>query len=201
MEKACIKCDVVKPETTEFFRFRTDTKKFRNTCLTCEAERTKELYEQNREFHINKSKKYYHNVGKHNPANKQKKAEWFQKNKKKVVAQQQEYKRNRKKVDPFFKMKTQICKTISNSFIRKNFTKNSKTGIMLGCDWHFFKTYIEGKFTEGMNWGNQGEWEFDHIIPVSLAKNEEELIKLNHYTNFQPLWAEENREKGNKLLP
>ena len=29
----------------------------------------------------------------------------------------------------------------------------------------------------------------------------EELIKLNHYTNFQPLWALENIIKGNKIVP
>jgi hypothetical protein len=38
----------------------------------------------------------------------------------------------------------------------------------------------------------------DHIIPISSAKTEEEIIKLNHYTNFQPLWWEENMAKGAK---
>ena len=33
-----------------------------------------------------------------------------------------------------------------------------------------------------------------------IAKTEKELIKLNHYTNFQPLWKIENIKKGNKLL-
>ena len=30
--------------------------------------------------------------------------------------------------------------------------------------------------------------------------NEEELIKLFHYTNLQPLWAEDNMKKGSKIL-
>lgn len=47
---------------------------------------------------------------------------------------------------------------------------------------------------------NHGEWHFDHIIPLASAKTEEELIKLNHYTNFQPLWAEDNLKKGFKIL-
>jgi len=38
------------------------------------------------------------------------------------------------------------------------------------------------------------------IIPLSSAKTEEELYKLCHYTNLQPLWAEENMKKGNKIL-
>ena len=51
-----------------------------------------------------------------------------------------------------------------------------------------------------MVWENYGMWEYDHIIPLSSAKNEEEVIKLNHYTNFQPLWKEENKLKSNKIL-
>ena len=52
-----------------------------------------------------------------------------------------------------------------------------------------------------MTWENQGEWHFDHIIPISSAQTEEEVIKLNHYTNFQPLWAEDNLRKSNKIEP
>ena len=51
-----------------------------------------------------------------------------------------------------------------------------------------------------MNWENAGKWHLDHIYPVSLAKDEEELLKLNHYTNFQPLWAVDNIKKGNKII-
>ena len=39
----------------------------------------------------------------------------------------------------------------------------------------------------------------DHIIPMSTAKSEEEVIKLNQYTNLQLLKAEDNLEKSDKL--
>ena len=45
-----------------------------------------------------------------------------------------------------------------------------------------------------------GKWNIDHIIPISFAKTEEEIYKLNHYTNLQPLWWEENMAKGKKIL-
>ena len=50
-----------------------------------------------------------------------------------------------------------------------------------------------------MNWGNYGKWHLDHIIPISFAKNEEGVKKINHYTNFQPLEATENIVKRNKF--
>ena len=59
---------------------------------------------------------------------------------------------------------------------------------------------IETKFKKGMSFENHGEWHLDHIYPISLAKSEEEVIKLNHYTNFQPLWSEDNLRKSNKIV-
>ena len=48
-----------------------------------------------------------------------------------------------------------------------------------------------------MDWSNHGKWHIDHKIPISWAKTEEEIIKLSHYTNLQPMWAEENIKKKN----
>jgi hypothetical protein len=33
-----------------------------------------------------------------------------------------------------------------------------------------------------------------------LATCEEDVIMLNHYTNLQPLWAEDNLLKSDKIL-
>ena len=53
-----------------------------------------------------------------------------------------------------------------------------------------------------MKWDNRGlyngelnhGWDIDHIKPLSLAKNGEELISLMHYTNLQPLCSKINRD-------
>jgi hypothetical protein len=110
------------------------------------------------------------------------------------------YRKRRLKRDPLYKSILRIRSLIGQIFIRMNYTKKSICTEILGIDWKGFQLHIESKFKEGMTWENYGEWEYDHIIPVSFAKNEEEVIKLNHYSNFQPLWKEENKIKSNKVL-
>lgn len=50
-----------------------------------------------------------------------------------------------------------------------------------------------------MNWDNYGlnGWHLDHIEPLSNAKTEEDVMRLNHYTNLRPLWGEDNIKKSN----
>jgi hypothetical protein len=66
----------------------------------------------------------------------------------------------------------------------------------LGCSLVKLKEFIERQFTEGMSWLKYGQWEIDHVIPLSAARSKEELVKLCHYTNLQPLWKRENLVKG-----
>jgi hypothetical protein len=114
-----------------------------------------------------------------------------------------EYKKTRRGNDPVYKLQEGIRSNISNSFKRAcngKYSKTSKTIEMLGCDFEYFIQYIQSQFTEGMNLFNYGEWELDHKIPISSAKTEEDVIRLNHHTNFQPLWWWENIKKGDKFL-
>jgi hypothetical protein len=87
----------------------------------------------------------------------------------------------------------QIRRCLQHSNLNK--TKHSIE--YLGCDVEYFKSYMEKKMTEGMNWDNI---HIDHIKPVSRFNldDEEEFLKCCHYTNLQPLLAKDNMEKGNK---
>jgi len=88
-----------------------------------------------------------------------------------------------------------------SSYLKKNnITKKNKTFDIVGCSPKFLKKHLEKQFKEGMSWDNRDEWHIDHIIPLSSAETEERLYELCHYTNLQPLWAEENMKKGNKIL-
>ena len=111
------------------------------------------------------------------------------------------YRRNKKKTDILYKISESVRSMISTSLSSNGYRKKSRTFEILGCSFDEFKTYIESKFETWMNWDNKGlyngefnyGWDIDHIIPLSSANNEEDLYKLNHYTNLQPLCSKVNR--------
>ena len=107
--------------------------------------------------------------------------------------------KDRMKADPTYAIMMVVRASIRDAISRMGYTKRNRSHKILGCSWEFFKGYMEAKFQDGMTWESRGEWEVDHIVPVSSATSEEEVIKLNHYTNLQPLWKRHNREKGCRL--
>jgi hypothetical protein len=83
----------------------------------------------------------------------------------------------------------------------KNNSKYYKTKELIGCSIDKLKKHLEKQFTKEMSWNNYGLWEIDHIRPCAsfdLSK-ESEQKKCFHYTNLQPLWAKENRQKQGKI--
>jgi hypothetical protein len=105
----------------------------------------------------------------------------------------------RAKNDEVYRYKLDVRRMLSNSYTRKGFRKSKRTEELLGCSFEFFKKYIESKFKRGMSWKNFGKWHFDHIIPLATAKTIEEIDELCHFSNIQPLWANENFEKSDKI--
>lgn len=107
--------------------------------------------------------------------------------------------RERRKKDPLYKLKNNLRGRTYKAFRNKGYSKDTKTKEMLGVEWEVLKQHIQKQFTKGMNWSNQGQWHIDHIIPLASARTEEQLKKLCHYTNLQPLWAKENLSKSDKI--
>jgi hypothetical protein len=175
-----------------------------NVCLECRRVETKLFYENNKENELKrnqeKSKKYRLN-------NHQKALngviEWKHKNKEYVNLYNRNYYHKRKKIDDLFVLQRQLRGVIISSFRRAckgTYVKSDKTETIIGCSFFDFMVYIKNLFEYGMTLKNHGEWELDHKIPISSAKNESEIIALNHYTNFQPLWKKDNRLKSNKMI-
>ena len=127
------------------------------------------------------------------------KARYFLK-KDEIVKAQVRNRRLKRKLDPFFKMKHNIRSLISMVLRNRSFKKETKTATLLGCSYEVFNTHIESLFDIDMNWDNYGTcWTYDHICPCSQARTEEELIKLQYYTNIRPY--KDNLVKSDNKTP
>lgn len=108
------------------------------------------------------------------------------------------YQTNKMKTDSQFYLKNILRKRINNYLNRKNLKKIGSAVLDLGCSIDELRNYLQFKFTEGMTWENRGKWHIDHIIPLCKfnLSDREQFLKACHYTNLQPLWAEENLRKN-----
>lgn len=122
--------------------------------------------------------------------------EWRDENKDHVQKRVNKYYSKRRKEDKSWYFSEMLRNQVRRYIINK---KGKKTEEILGETFYNVRKYIEEQFVDGMNWDNYGEWHIDHIIPLSSGINREEYIKLNHYTNLQPLWAKDNMQKKDKL--
>lgn len=110
-----------------------------------------------------------------------------------------EYIKNRRNQDATYKMICSVRNMLNNAFNKRTRVgKRLETEAILGCSIEQFIEHLKSQFQEGMTIKNHGEWHIDHIIPLSQAENEEDVIRLNHYTNLRPLWAVDNIRKSNK---
>lgn len=163
-----------------------------------EKERKSKYYSDNREEILKRSKEYREN---NKDRAKDYKKNYYNKNREKLIEYSSNYHLNKLKNNDFYKFQCNIKCLIRNSIKCKGYKKKTKTTNILGCSIEDFRIYLESKFESWMNWENYGKyngefnigWDIDHIIPISDAKNEEDIIRLNHYTNLQPLCSHINR--------
>lgn len=85
---------------------------------------------------------------------------------------------------------------VLGSHQRKGFSQTSKTAELLGCTYGEFRGHLESQFAPGMGWHNRSLWHIDHIIPLCTAETVDDVMRLCHYTNLQPLWAKDNFAKA-----
>jgi hypothetical protein len=166
-----------------------DSKKYRLENKEKIKEYNTKWNEENQEYYKKYFEKYYIvNYEKE----KERKLKWSRDNRE----YSNNYQKKRKKEDILFK----IISNMRNSVNRYLKYRSKHTFDIVGCSPQFLKEHLETQFIDGMSWDNRSEWHIDHIIPLSSAKTEDELYKLCHYENLQPLWAEDNLKKSNKIV-
>jgi len=180
-------------------------RKYRQNIDSYKREKIKEItktYFINNEIKIREYQKEYVEKNKIDIKNYQKEYNKSYKEKNKDIINKKS--KEKRENDPLYKLTCNIRSLIFKSLKNKGFIKESRTYEILGCSYEDFKIYLESKFESWMNWDNYGNpkvgifelnktWDVDHIIPLSSATSEEEVIKLNHYTNLQPLCSYTNR--------
>ena len=118
----------------------------------------------------------------------------------KYYIKNKEYKQNRLNNDIEFRLKKNLRARVNN-VIKKGYKAGSAVRD-LGCSPRELKLFIESKWQYGMTWGNYGlsGWHIDHIIPLCKFNllDSIQFKKAVHYTNLQPLWANDNWSKGGK---
>lgn len=187
-KKICSKCKLEKNKT-DFNISRRNKSGLRAECRECQ----KLSYISKSEHYKEKRRlRYYDNPKKELTRNKN----YYENNKSKII----ESLRLKKNSDEMLRVASNLRSRISQFVKTKKIHKDNQTLVMLGIDLQGFKKYLEEQFDETMCWENYGKWHIDHKIPLFYAENTEDLSKLCHYTNLQPMWGTENSSKRNKLL-
>ena len=223
--KICSKCKTDKP-LNDFNKSNIFKDGHRSECKTCRkiyreknktmiAKRKKEYQKKNKGKEAARGEKWYKNNRKltlerakdYRKNNKEKIKKWKTTNKEKLLEYNRSYlkKYHVKKYDsdPQYNIKIKLRSRIGRALKRQEASKKYKTIELLGCNFSFYKIYIESLFIENMSWEKltAGKIHIDHIKPCILfdLMNPEEQKKCFHYSNTQPLWAIDNMKKGSKF--
>ena len=182
------------------------------------AKQNKAYYEANKEKLLKRHKAYSKtNKEKiaerqraYRKANKEKIVEYrkayYQDNKEKVNTRRRAYRKYKYNNDPLFKIKSIYRNSVKEAFTSIGKKKNCNSIKVLGLEaWQELEEYLSNQFYdhpvtgEKMTFDNHGKgencWQIDHIVPLLTAKTEEDVIRLSHYTNLQPLWEVDHLKK------
>lgn len=178
--KICSTCKVEKVPS-DFDKSKRHPTGYFGICKECRKISSKDYYEKNSNKIIKRT------------------SEYSKKNKEKIREQQRVYSKNRLATDIKHRLTRNLRNRLYYALKNKEWKKDTHFSEYIGCTREELVAHIEKQFKEGMSWNNYGEFHLDHIIPLSSANTEEELYALCHYTNLQPMWAEENIRKSNNV--
>jgi hypothetical protein len=196
MHKICKFCNQEKDLTN--FLLRKDSGKYRNECKKCASEKLKDWKREN-EFD-----KYQYIKHREKKLSAAKNYREDPRNKNKIKAGKRRY-LDKVLADPEKRMIRNMRRRCLLAL--KGRYKYATTFKLVGCSHEELIKYLESLWREGMSWDNYGSnedkthcgrWHIDHIKPISsfdLSKEDQQKACF-HFSNLQPLWAEENLAKG-----
>ena len=104
---------------------------------------------------------------------------------------------------PAFRTERRLRSRLYEMVTKAGCNKTGKFRQIIDIDQSGLMAHIAGQFSDGMSWGNMGEWHIDHIRPCASfdLSDPEQQRECFHYTNLQPLWAEDNLAKSDSWDP
>ena len=211
MMKKCSKCGEEKPATPEYFdRSKTGKYGLQAQCKECKRQRRQEIKNSPKPQYGPEDTKKCLDCGEIKLV-----TEYYEVPhnisglkcycKKCTNIRGSEYTARRYRTDPDYKLMRTIGSGVRHCL---NGCKTNRSMEYVGIEQEELWQHLESQFQPGMtkdNHGNDG-WHVDHIRPIASFKlgelEGEELQvaahKCWHYTNLQPLWAEDNMRKGAK---
>lgn len=191
--KCCSKCSIEK-NISNFSKAKKYADGYKSQCRDCDKlykiKNKKAEQERNRIYREKNKEKI-----------KEKKRQYYSINKSSIINRTSIYNKQKLSNDINYKIAKNLRTRLYCAI--KNGQKAGSAVKDLGCSIEDFKTHIESLWQPNMNWSNwnQTGWHIDHIVPLASfdLTNEEEFKKACHYTNLQPLWAEENYEKSDNI--
>jgi hypothetical protein len=197
-KKVCSKCNLEK-DVNDFSMRKNRKSKYCSQCKKCRCESGKRYREANIEKVKESKTKYYKNNSEKVSAYARK---YYNDNNEKIRKEKRNYSKNRRDNDTLYNLKIISRSRLQKIFKIKDIKKSNKTFNIIGCTPLELKTHLEKQFIDGMTWENYGfyGWHIDHKIPLNSGTNENEILKLCHFTNLQPLWWRDNLSKGYKIF-
>lgn len=220
-EKKCSKCKEIKP-LGGFYTQPNCNSGYQSECKECNKKRKRKYRKENlqrvqeqdakrnnkdRVKRLKQATNYYWNnreslLPKKREYSKSEKCKslrrlWGSKNKDKVSLRNKRY---------FSKIENRIRNATSSRIWKGIKTGTSRIESKLGYNIDELKNHLEEQFKDGMSWDNYGfyGWHIDHIMPVSSFKyssvEDDGFKECWALSNLQPLWAEENMSKSNKII-
>ena len=210
--KTCTKCGESKPKS-EFYRHKGGKDGLAGICKACDNIKVKKWQMANPDRFRENSKQW----AKKNPdKRKESYARWRMANRERSrgaekkrrmadieKARENDRRKYRKRAStPRGRLRQAITNGIGSSLKR-----GSKAGrhweTLVGYTIDDLKRHLEKYFQDGMGWNNYGSWHVDHKIPIAVFNFETpediDFKRCWALSNLQPLWAEENKIKSDKI--
>jgi len=189
MTKECKICKVIKEEEEFFTCGRYKDKIYRRgECIKC-----------HNSLRFGKNNEYYKE---RNKTLERKLKNKITKSKPEYKEKQRIYENKKYKEDIVYRLKKCLRIRVRIALKAKKWRKDNTLHKYLGCSLDQLKEHLASKFIDNMTWENYGfgldKWTIDHIIPLDSAQTPEEMYKLCHFSNLQPMWYIDNIKKSNK---